>query len=78
MLNLGEPVLVFVVRNAKGSFYQAGTVIGRTIEQNPRYDIRLTSGEMEQGVTEDKILNITQGGNPPCRPDPPPTTSTPS
>jgi len=38
----------------------AGTIIGRTIEQNPRYDVELEDGRVLLGLTELNMIAVEQ------------------
>ena len=58
LFNLSETVMVFVARAPEQTVYLPGKIIGRTIEQNPRYDVKLLDGELEQNVTEDRLTPV--------------------
>ena len=53
--NLKDPVSV-AMQEEPGTAWKAGIVTGRTLEQNPRYDVRFTDGTLELNIAAGRIL----------------------
>lgn len=52
---LMEAVKVVVQDDRYGAVWRDGIVVGRTLEQNARYEIRYTDGSAERNVTADRM-----------------------
>ena len=53
--NLKDAVSV-AMQEDQGSAWKAGIVTGRTLEQNPRYDVRFADGTVELNIAAGRIL----------------------
>lgn len=52
--NLKDAVTV-AIHDGHGATWKAGIVTGRTLEQNPRYDVRFTDGTVELNIAASRI-----------------------
>jgi|TARA_R100000458_G_scaffold35575_1_gene32986 hypothetical protein len=57
IIELMDQVKVRWIKNDKKN-EQIGVVIGRTIQEKPRYDITLNTGEKLLNIEQDKVIKI--------------------